>query len=1071
MKITVGGVLWWAVRLAFASVVMSAAQGNNTFCVTSCAGYTQCPNTTLNECHDLSWYAAHRWSSSEVTLMFTSGDHVLSLGDFWWIQNLTSISFVGYGDLTKHVSSGSYNTSLSRILCSNSSRIAFSNITQISITNLIISGCGAQLYQADSTNTAVYFKNITNLTIINTSIENSGGIGISAIEVLNLQILHSIFIQNQGAILANFSTLYMQNSTIANNYGFGLYAKSSTTYVQGSNFISNYESITIDGCQQVLFDGCTVMGTMQKRGLVLITSSINITDSTFTNNALGAITASSSTIAFNGMVLFKNNTSIDTGGAIQLLTGSTMILNAPSNLTFVQNSAPAYGGAIYTASCDQALLTSSPCFFDIIDINGTLANPGVHMTFLNNTVNISGSVIYGNNLDICTLNMQNIYEGANAGDVFEAICDYKEHNNSLPEVSSDAFNVCICYNDIPVCTIADAYFAVYPGQSIEVSVITAGQRNGSSPTPIIAYHCLPTPSGGCSQYSLLGAQLPRKECSLLNYTTTQNLVNDSILLVSSFSSISRSNFFNDADHLFMHIQVLECPLGFSLQKNGSYGCVCNTLLMKHNVSCDIKSQTISRQNSVWVGLHDGMPAVHDHCPLGFCKQDLIQINLNSTNSTDVQCASNRTGLVCGTCTEGLSVTFGSGQCQKCSNFNLSLLLLFLVAGLILVLLLFIFNLTITTGSINGLIYFANVVSINSANIFPSYGYNGYIDFLSVFISWINLDFGIPVCFYDGMDTYAHTWLQFVFPIYISVLALCIIIGGKFSLRISRYFRHNTVPVLATLVLLSFAKLLRTVITVFSATSIYVGSNDNTVVVWTYDGTIKYLQPKHAILFVFSLVITIGFLAPYTLLLLFAPLLQKYSQWRVLKWVNRLKPFIDAHYGPYEDHFRMWTGVLLLARIAFYFAFAVNLLNETDLISLMIIILQSLLFVPGLFAGGIYKNRVLNALEYFYLINLNMLAGAYLYTFPSDENKAIISGLFVGGTLLCFLVILTVHIWLTIKRLMIVKNVNAVHPIILGVNRAAKIEMSLDRNAKIEMPLDLNGSWSQITELRETLLEN
>ena len=498
------------------SVVMSAAaQGNNTFCVTSCT-----TNATLDGCHDLSWYVAHGWSSSEVTLMFTSGDHVLTLGDFWWIQNLTSISFLGYGDLTKYESSGSYNTSLSRILCSNSSGIAFSNITQISITKLIISGCGAQLYQAGSTNTAVYFNNITNLTIINTSIENSGGIGISAVEVLNFQILHSIFIQNQGAILANFSTPYIQNCTIANNYGFGLYAKSSTIYIQGSNFISNYEGITVDGCQQVLFDGCTVMGTMQQRGLVLFTSSIHITNSTFTNNALGAITATSSTIAFNGMVRFENNTSIDTGGAIQLLSGSAMILAAPSNLTFVQNSAPAYGGAIYTASCDQTLLTSSPCFFDIVDINGTLANPGVHMTFLNNTVDISGSVIYGNNLDICKLNMQNIYEGADADDVFEAICDYKEHNNSLPEVSSDAFNVCICYNNIPDCTIADVYFAVYPGQSIEVSVISAGQRNGSSPTPIIAYYCLPTPSGGCSQYSLLDAQLPETKCSLLQQHKT-----------------------------------------------------------------------------------------------------------------------------------------------------------------------------------------------------------------------------------------------------------------------------------------------------------------------------------------------------------------------------------------------------------------------------------------------------------------------------------------------------------------------------------------------------------------------
>ena len=975
---------------------------------------------------------------SEVTLMFTSGDHILS--DFWWIKNLSNVSFIGYIDSSNYVTS--------RIVCTNSSGIAFRNIIQLFITNLNISGCGAQINQEDGTNTiAIYLSNVSNVNIMNTSIEDSGGIGIRAVRVQQSQILHSVFIRNQVAIFYSRSTLDILNSVIANN-GFSLQAEMSS----------------------INADSCVFTYTIQKRGLFLLSSSINITNSEFSNNAQGAILATDSKIFFRGVVIFKNNTSIDTGGAIQLLSNSIMVLISPVNVTFIQNRAPAYGGAIYTSLCVQTILTENMlCFFDVIDINGTLDNPGVHMIFSDNNVNITGSVLYGNNLDTCTLNTPSTYGGASAARIFEKISEYKEHNNSLPEVASDAFNVCICYNNTPDCNVATVNYKVYPGQSIEVPVITAGQWNGSSPTPIIAYYCYPTSQDGCSQFELLGAQLPKTSCSILNFTATKQLEIDSILLVSSFSSLSRPNFFNDVNHLLMHMDIQECPVGFSLETNGSYSCVCNSLLKQHRLICDINQQSIWREKDTWVGLYKGVTAVHDNCPLNYCKHDLISVILNSTgnNGPDAQCDFNRTGLVCGRCMEGLSMTFGwSGQCEKCSNLNLFLLVLFLAAGLILVLFLLLCNLTITTGSINGLIYFANFISINGANMFPSYQYNAYNDLLSVFISWINLDFGIQACFIDGMDTYIHTWLQFAFPIYISALSLGIIIGAKYSQQMARYFRHNAVPVLATLLLLSFSKLLRTILAAFSATSIYVGSDsDNTVAIWRYDGTIMYLEPKHAILFAFSLVVTIGFIIPYTLLLVFAPLLQKYSHLKALNWVNKLKPFIDAHYGPYEDHFRVWTGVLLLARIAFYFALAANLLNDPSLNYLMIILIQSILLLPGLFAGRMYKSRLLNSVEIFYLMNLNVVAGVYLYTQTlqqqnDDRNRAIISGLSVGAALICFIATIASHLWQTMKRLTIFKNICRVkvakedRSMSIGIDRdkysrAARHVIHVDQSSGVE----------------------
>ena len=88
----------------------------------------------------------------------------------------------------------------------------------------------------------------------------------------------------------------------------------------------------------------------------------------------------------------------------------------------------------------------------------------------------------------------------------------------------------------------------------------------------------------------------------------------------------------------------------------------------------------------------------------------------------------------------------------------------------------------------------------------------------MFIAWLNLDLGIKTCFYNGMDAYVETWLQFAFPLYIWVLVGLIILGSHYSGRVAQIiFGSNPIAVLATLFLLSYAKLLRTVIAALSYT--------------------------------------------------------------------------------------------------------------------------------------------------------------------------------------------------------------------------------------------------------------
>ena len=79
------------------------------------------------------------------------------------------------------------------------------------------------------------------------------------------------------------------------------------------------------------------------------------------------------------------------------------------------------------------------------------------------------------------------------------------------------------------------------------------------------------------------------------------------------------------------------------------------------------------------------------------------------------------------------------------------------------------NLTVSTGTLNGLIFYANIIRANQAVYFPVEKSERFSSLLSVFIAWLNLDLGVEVCLFQGMDAYIRTWLQFVFPVYIWIL--------------------------------------------------------------------------------------------------------------------------------------------------------------------------------------------------------------------------------------------------------------------------------------------------------------
>ena len=67
---------------------------------------------------------------------------------------------------------------------------------------------------------------------------------------------------------------------------------------------------------------------------------------------------------------------------------------------------------------------------------------------------------------------------------------------------------------------------------------------------------------------------------------------------------------------------------------------------------------------------------------------------------------------------------------------------------------------------------------------------------------------METCCFDCLTAYSKVWLQFVFPLYIWSSAVLIIVLSRYSDRVAQVMGNNSVPVWATLFLLSYANILR-----------------------------------------------------------------------------------------------------------------------------------------------------------------------------------------------------------------------------------------------------------------------
>ena len=733
----------------------------------------------------------------------------------------------------------------------------------------------------------------------------------------------------------------------------------------------------------------------------------------------GAIAANlNSKLTFDGMINFTNNghnTRDSRGGSLYLTISSILYIWSNTSVCWENNRAN-LGGAIYVLTANPfvyckitrtaTFIPREKCFFQLPGQNLS-TGLDVKLAFKNNSADAAGSVLYGDAIDNCKLTDQDSY---NSGKVFDKLVHY-EINNTGSNVSSDPFRICPCENNYPDCKKSRKILSVYPGETFQISVVAVGQRNGIVPSAVRSH--VDKGRLESSQY----IQQTTKACTAFNYTVfSQQDVSLELYADGPCSTIS--------DKLYLQLKISQsCPPGFSL-RNSSLSCVCDQALQEYTNHCNITNGfgqiTRSSDDNFWVG-YDNQSGltVHPQCPFDNCVSHSVDFSLSNT---DIQCAYNRSGVLCGACKDNYSLILGTSHCKPCTSHHLVFLILFALMGIALIFLLLLCNLTVAKGALSGLVFYANIVGVNRTIFLPT-------DVLPIFIAWINLDFGIETCLYHGLDAYGNTWLQFLFPLYIWVLVGLMVLISNLSQRFANLLGNNPVSVLATLILLSYTKILRTLIAVVSFTNLKYPQDHYIRRAWLYDANVDYLVGKHIPLFIVAGLVFLFLFLPYTLLLLFGQWLQAISHLKLFSWVNsaRLKPFMDSYHAPYKAKHRYWPGLLLVLRFSLLLVFALNRQQDPSINLLAILVGAGIPHLWSWVSGGLYRNWWLDALEGSFMLNLTILAAATYHVKLSKGNQLAVGYTSMSIALVTFITILIYHIFLQVRHNKLWKKVPKLNP--------------------------------------------
>ena len=361
------------------------------------------------------------------------------------------------------------------------------------------------------------------------------------------------------------STTVIESVEICNNIGAGIQFRLTVSNEQQSQMLVTLSNVTASNNR---LPGNTIAYEASIVNAIFITTLV-LHNVSITDNNMTGLFIHRTAVVVNGTSVFYNNAGID-GGGLAMYGDSYLVLKENSFLNFTNNRAKKRGGAIFI----ENQLGKFPCFFRH---TFTSFPKSAKVAFIGNKADTAGSGLFGGDITNCDL-FKILYYYKNEK-LFTRLFNYSAQTGPSV-ISSEPSYVCFCNdNNTMNCSQTQLTMTAYPGEEVNISVVSVGQLNGAAPASI-------------------EMRPLHKEDGKLFKTNAMNCMN---IAFKPIYKTYKLNVFEIESFKLIHISLSGCPLGFQIS-NETKSCDCDEL--RHTITtitCDATTKMIKRHGNIWIG--------------------------------------------------------------------------------------------------------------------------------------------------------------------------------------------------------------------------------------------------------------------------------------------------------------------------------------------------------------------------------------------------------------------------------------------------------------------------------------
>ena len=744
----------------------------------------------------------------------------------------------------------------------------------------------------------------------------------------------------------------------------------------------------------------------------------------FYSSNSSALYALSSSIEFaaGSVVEFNNNTGYQ-GGAVALIGYSALHVQDNSTFLFINNTAISKGGAIiYISNNKLDFVSSRSCFIQYVGATELVEERAITFQFQGNKVGTNeeayGQTIYATTILACQRGCFG-RNGVKSANGLSCIGSFEFINEKRHEISTSGarFIVQKSYIQQPV--------GVIPGQEVELEFKIVDDLDNET---VDSYHVLLAKSNGSQGSVRLDptySYILDKRVRLFGDAGDRVQVQ---LGTTGFREITIS----------FEIKMEQCPPGYVVQinfnKKGSE-CACSANTPNKTYvgidKCNQYELKAYMKHGYWFG-YDGKVETEEtfksgYCPRGYCfgKESEVSDHLLPTNVSLVQfvCNEFRRGKLCGSCIDNHSHFFHSDNYKCFANKYCDVgLLLYIVSELVPVSILFMtvifFNVKLTSGAMNGFIFFIQFIDtmlIDANGFIPIHPVIKILMSTYQFIyRMFNLNFftldRMSFCLWKGanaLDVLAFKYVTIVYSLLlVTVTVLLMKVCNITRLKKNVLFRFTSsgdlvkgtvIHGLSAFFVMCYSNCAKVTLFLLTPSLIYsMGppSKHNATKVVFYCGDYLFFHTNHlkyalpAVLFAVVLV-----LIPPILLLIYPLCYRLFAFFRVEEtWciqiickvipLEKMKPLFDSFQSCFKDKYRYFAGLYFLYRLVALISFLASDSLTKFYIALEVQLITMLTLQATTYA---YRKRWHNILDALLFADLAVINAMTMYNYDRAKN--------------------------------------------------------------------------------------